>query len=196
MILTHEFLRQQSTRNILYESSSNYQQRIVNRNHQVYTQNNKFDIFLSHSFLDHDEVLSLIQLFNTCGYSVYVDWIYDNHLNRNNVTKETAALLRERMSESRCLSYLATSNSTSSKWCPWELGYFDGISKNSRCCILPVLAYNQASYKGQEYLGLYPYLQYEKYADSDTYDFWVHDQESSKYVVLRSWLAGYDPFTH
>lgn len=195
MILTHSFL-QQSRRQTLYESASDFRQRIINENHKAYVKNNKFDVFLSHSSLDHDEVLNLIQLFNQCGYSVYVDWIYDSQLNRSDVSKETAKLIRIRMGQSKGLSYLATSNSASSKWCPWELGYFDGMSENSRCCILPVLSYNASSYDGQEYLGLYPYLDYSKYANSDNYDFWVHEQRTSKYIVLSAWLNGLDPSEH
>ncbi len=195
MILTHVFL-QQSRQQTLYESASDFRQRIINENQKVYTKIGKFDIFLSHSSLDHDEVLNLIQLFNLCGYSVYVDWVYDPQLNRSDVSKETAAMIRIRMDQSKGLSYLATSNSSSSKWCPWELGYFDGMSRNSRCCILPVLTYNASSYVGQEYLGLYPYLEYSKYANSDKYDFWVYEQKTSKYVVLSSWLNGLNPIDH
>lgn len=195
MILTHDFLRGSQTRSV-YESVDSYQRRIIYENNRIYSSNNQYDIFLSHSYLDREEVLNLVQLFNNCGYSVYVDWIYDYQLDRNSVSVKTAELLRKRMNESKGLAYLATGNSTNSKWCPWEMGYFDGKSENSRCCILPILNYSSYSYQGQEYLGLYPYLQYEKYADRDTYDFWVHEQNSSKYIPLRSWLHGFNPVDH
>lgn len=195
MILTRDFLQRSKTR-FLYESVDYYQQRVLDKNRRIYALNNKYDIFLSHSYLDREEVLSLVQLFNRCNYSVYVDWIEDYQLDRNNVSADTAELLRQRMNESRGLAYLATGNSTNSKWCPWELGYFDGKSGNARCCILPILNYTSHTYQGQEYLGLYPYLQYDKYADNDYYDFWVHEQNSSKYVPLRLWLNGTDPVSH
>lgn len=195
MILTRDFLQRSKTRS-LYESVDYYQQRVLDKNRRIYALNNKYDIFLSHSYLDREEVLSLVQLFNGCNYSVYVDWIEDYQLDRNNVSADTAELLRQRMNESRGLAYLATGNSTNSKWCPWELGYFDGKSGNARCCILPILNYTSYTYQGQEYLGLYPYLQYDKYADNDYYDFWVHEQNSSKYVPLRLWLNGTDPVSH
>lgn len=193
MILTHEFLR--SRPQMLYESVDDRQRRVINENHRLYEATTKFDVFLSHSSLDHDEVIILVQLFNKSGYSVYVDWIYDKQLDRSNVTAKTADTLRMRMQQSKGLSYLATDNAFHSKWCPWELGYFDGQSK-SRCCILPVLDYATTTYKGQEYLGLYPYLQYAQYRDSDKYDFWVYEQGSSKYVVLKSWLQGMNPCDH
>lgn len=195
MILTHDFLRA-SGQQTIFESSSDYRQRILFENNQLFSQKNTFDVFLSHSSLDHDEVINLIQLFNKCKYSVYVDWIFDKQLDRSYVTKDTAATLRLRMDQSKCLSFLATSNSTNSKWCPWELGYFDGKSQKSRCCILPILSYSAASYKGQEYLGLYPYLQYDQYLNSDAFDFWVHEQGSSKYITLKGWLSGMEPREH
>ena len=42
----------------------------------------KFDIFLSHSFLDKAEVQGLYQELTDFGYSVYVDWVVDPHLDR------------------------------------------------------------------------------------------------------------------
>lgn len=194
MILTHSFLRSQPQ--TLYESASDRQQRIITENNRLYKATVNFDIFLSHSSLDHDEVLNLIQLFNKSGYSVYVDWIYDKQLDRSNVTAKTAETLRERMNQSKGLSYLATSNASQSKWCPWELGYFDGKSGNSRCCILPVLSYEASTYNGQEYLGLYPYLEYAPRQDTGKYDFWVHEQGSSKYIKLDCWLNGQAPCEH
>jgi hypothetical protein len=168
----------------------------MNENRQLYAVTLRFDIFLSHSSLDRDEVLDLVRLFNKSGYSVYVDWIFDQQLDRSRVTPQTAGTLRNRMNQSNGLSYLATSNSSQSKWCPWELGYFDGKSYKSRCCILPVLDAQVSVYKGQEYLGLYPYLEYEKIKDQAKYDFWVHAQDSAKYVSLREWLQGKDPYEH
>lgn len=60
MILTHEFLR--SRPQMLYESVDDRQRRVINENHQLYEATTKFDVFLSHSSLDHDEVIILVQL--------------------------------------------------------------------------------------------------------------------------------------
>ncbi len=77
--------------------------------------------------MDKVQVLALVKLFNKHHFSVYVDWIEDKQLDRKDVNVKTANLLRERMKQSKCLSYLTTKNITNSKWCPWELGYFDGL---------------------------------------------------------------------
>lgn len=61
---------------------------------------------------------------------------------------------------------------------------------NGRSCILPVME-ETGTFKGLEYLGLYPYIEYEKISGKNTYEFWVIDQgDSSRYASLRSWLNG------
>lgn len=71
---------------------------------------------------------------------------------------------------------------------PWELGYFDGFK--SAVAILPITATEQASYSGQEYLGLYPYI------DSRAITLWVNRGSASGrlfrgtgYKTLKTWLA-------
>ena len=147
----------------------------------------EYDIFLSHSFMDQTLILSLVDLFTEADYAVYVDWLEDKDYGRNQVTPETARMLRERMNLSRGLAYVATQNAVSSKWCPWELGYFDG-RKNSRCCILPIM--EMGEYIGQEYLGLYPYLRYDKVSEEAKEDFLVYDPKTNKFITLEKWLDG------
>lgn len=148
-----------------------------------------FDIFLSHSYLDKVQVLALVKLFNQHHFSVYVDWLQDKQFDRSDVNAQTADLLRRRMHQSKSLSYLTTKNIVNSKWCQWELGYFDGL-KRSKCCILPIMEYG-SQFHGQEYLGLYPYLEYASLAgvDSGCY-FYVCDQERTKFIKLYDWLNG------
>lgn len=117
----------------------------------------RFDVFLSHSIRDEELVLGIVELLKEMGKKVYVDWIEDRQLSRSSVTPETAKTLRQRMNQSSRLLYLATDNASSSKWMPWELGYFDGL-KSGKVAILPLVEYSFSSFKGQEYLGLYPAL--------------------------------------
>ena len=200
MILSKSFLTQQAEKRNISEYGTKREQ-ILYENVELSTRydsvNNikirEYDIFLSHSSLDKKLVLTLVDLFNEAGYSVYVDWIEDKQLDRSNVNKDTAQTLRGRMNHSKGLAYVATSNSTNSKWCPWELGYFDG-KKNSRCCILPIMESN--TFQGQEYLGLYPYIRYSKISGKNKYDFWVYNQGTDEYVILKKWLAGSNPYNH
>lgn len=87
---------------------------------------------------------------------VYVDWIDDRQLNRENVDAQTADQLRNRMKNCKSLFFATSENSINSKWMPWELGYFDGLK--NKFAILPIITSTTSYYEGQEYLGLYDYV--------------------------------------
>lgn len=194
MLLRKSFLLQEAEKRSITEHGMK-REHIIYENAELFKNNSKkmYDIFLSHSSLDKKLVLTLVELFNDAGYSVYVDWIEDTQLDRSTVNKETAEVLKKRMENSRGLAYVATSNATNSKWCPWELGYFDG-NKKSRCCVLPIVESN--SFRGQEYLGLYPYISYSKVKGTNKDEFWVYNQGTDEYVKLKNWLDGKDPYNH
>lgn len=117
-----------------------------------------FDVFLSHSFRDAVLILGLKRLLEADGLSVYVDWIADPELDRTKVNPSTAARLRERMKRCRSLVYATSQNASSSRWMPWELGFFDGVHGPDRVAICPI-ARGAGSYTGEEYLGLYKTLE-------------------------------------
>lgn len=194
MLLSKSFLLQEAEKRSITDHGMKRDQ-IIYENAELFKNNAQkmYDIFLSHSSLDKRLVLTLVELFNDAGYSVYVDWIEDRQLDRSTVSKETAEVLIKRMSGSRGLAYVATSNATNSKWCPWELGYFDG-NKKSRCCVLPVV--ESDSFRGQEYLGLYPYIMYSKVKGRNQDEFWVYNQGTDEYVILKKWLDGQNPYNH
>lgn len=149
----------------------------------------KHDIFLSHAYADREIVLGVAMMIEDLGYTVYVDWRDDPYLDRSKVIPETAAKLKARMKSSRCLFYSTTANASDSKWMPWELGYKDG--ENTRVAVLPVVQSTTTSYKGQEYLGIYPYVD----AANDTEKkmrIWVR-RSPTCYVVFDSWLNGAEP---
>lgn len=187
MILTERELRNaafEARKQPLYESYT--------RRSTVFDSAIKYDLFISHSFQDKELVAGLVYLFREAGYTVYIDWLNDSKLNRINVTPDTAKIIKNRIEGSKGTAYISTSNSTSSKWCPWELGVSDGF--NGKVCILPIM--NSSTFKGQEYLGLYPYLDYET-TQTGKYDFWVTDQNNAKkYVSLRAWLNGKELYIH
>jgi len=116
-----------------------------------------FDIFLSHSYSDKELILGVKEALVRFKYSVYIDWIDDYGMDRTNVTKESVLWIKERMEASKCLIYATSSNSSSSKWMPWELGFMDGFK--DKVALLPVSQNYSTSYKGNEYLGIYPYLE-------------------------------------
>jgi hypothetical protein len=120
------------------------------------TTETSFDIFLSHSKMDEDLVLGAKQILEEKSYTVYVDWIDDPQLDRSAVSKATAEHLRWRMEQCEVMFYLHSKNASFSKWCPWELGYFDGLSINApRTFVFPLVNRGEG-FDGQEYLKLYP----------------------------------------
>ena len=155
--------------------------------------NATFDIFLSHSSKNAREVRRLKRLLEKMGYSVYVDWVEDAELDRSNVTPATAARLRHRISRSRSLLVHASEGARLSRWVPWELGYADGLHRPVG--ILPVLAESRRtlSYKGDEYLGLYPYVDFEDDAKTGRREPWVN-RAPKTYVSFKGWLKGRQPY--
>jgi hypothetical protein len=149
-----------------------------------------FDVFLSHSFKDAPVILGIKTLLENRGLSVYVDWVDDPDLDRGNVTVATADRLRSRMRQSKSLIYAHSNNSPTSKWMSWEVGYFDGLK--GAVAILPVAQTSSESFGGQEFLGLYPYID-----KTDLGTLWVNRGRVSKsqigagahdFVNMKEWM--------
>ena len=147
------------------------------------------DIFLSHAFDDKELILGVALTLEDLGYTVYLDWRDDPSLDRKNVNHTTAHKLRERMRNSKCLFFATTENTSNSKWMPWELGFKDG--HNNRSAVLPLQASRPDDYKGQEYLGIYPYITQQK-SNKQEEKLWVHRSRTC-YVIFDSWLTGSEP---
>ncbi|MBK7000132.1 MAG: toll/interleukin-1 receptor domain-containing protein [Rhodoferax sp.] len=148
----------QATRTRLQKSFSASAPQILRESVRASANEDSFDIFLSHASEDSEIVLGVREILTGLGLKVYIDWIDDPQLDRGNVTAENADMLRRRMKQSRSLVFLTTKSSVSSRWMPWELGYFDGL-KTGFIGILPIVDYSGGSFSGQEYLGLYPLVE-------------------------------------
>ncbi|GAA0455686.1 toll/interleukin-1 receptor domain-containing protein [Alkalibacillus silvisoli] len=155
---------------------------ILNESYQNFNYVEAYDIFLSHSYQDAEIILGLKNTLEDLGYKVYVDWIIDRDLSRDNVNTSTASRLRKRMRSCKCLIYATSNNSNKSKWMPWELGYFDGWK--GKVSILPINeeSVNKETFDGQEYLGLYSYV-VKGYFD----DLYIKDL-NGKRKSFREWL--------
>jgi hypothetical protein len=152
---TYADARQVQSRNWLNESK-NFGQR----------SDAKFDIFLSHSFKNKEEVKGVYIYLTDIGYRVYVDWIVDPELDRSEVNSATVQNLRKRMKQSACLIYAVSDQAASSKWMPWELGFMDGFTDH-RCAVLPVLDVSTDSFSGQEFIHVYPTITKEDLANGN-----------------------------
>lgn len=168
-----------------YEDMSKYAQRVLKEDSKTFSSYKTYDIFLSHSYDDAQYILQLKKEIEKAGLSVYVDWIEDNQLDRSKVNRRTAELIRLRMKSCKALLYALTENSKKSSWVQWELGFADG-HKKGKVAIIPILEDNKSdnSFYKQEYLGLYPYIDYvgnSIFVNGIKY-------ENSSYTSLSKWL--------
>ncbi len=174
--LRHRINVQKSADTILRESAETYR--------------TSFDVFLSHSRLDSEVILGVKVIIEATGSSVYVDWIDDPQMDRSSVTVDTAEKLRVRMKQSKSLFYAHSMNSTKSRWMPWELGYFDGF--NGNVAIFPIAgAATPVSNRGEEYLGLYPYVDVTGRNVNSPGTLYIHRNERD-YAGYGRWREGAD----
>lgn len=148
----------------------------------------KFDVFLSYSSGEPQEVLvGVIALLEDRGLSVYIDKYSDPQLSPVNVTPKTTQILRDRMCNSNSLLYLYSQHSTRSRWMPWELGFFDGLKGSVG--VLPVTQNQEETFKGEEYLNLYPYVDIANVDGTSDRDLWINEAADT-YASLAGWVKG------
>lgn len=126
-------------------------------------------------------------LLEDLGFTVYVDWVDDPQLSHTNVNRENADLLRRRMRQSQSLVWVATEAASDSKWMPWELGYFDGF-RPRQVAVLPPVDNPGQTFKGQEYLSLYPVIDKDVYQEGGK-DIFVEDA-GRRWATLKDFGKG------
>ena len=138
-----------------------------------------YDVFLSHSYADAEAIRGLKATLEKYDLKVYVDWEVDPQLDRSKVTRESAEQLRKRMKSCRSLFFAMSPSASTSRWMPWELGFFDGFK--GKVALVPITETETSSFVGQEYLSLYPYV------DETGGTLWVNKPEGG-YLRLTDWL--------
>lgn len=124
----------------------------------------KTTVFLSHKHKDIEELeeaTGVIELLEDLDVKVYIDSM-DNKMPEQ-TSGETAARIKEVIQYCNKFILLATEKAIESYWCNWELGIGDVHKFERHIAILPVKEkgqYNQ-QYKGNEYLQIYPHIDYE-----------------------------------
>lgn len=108
--------------------------------------------FLCHSHIDAQYVKGFIQLLKDENINVYVDWLDSSMPDSPN--RETAVKIQQKIQEADYFFFLATPNSVKSRWCPWEIGYADGVKEYESIFVIPTQD-RYGSYYGNEYLQLY-----------------------------------------
>ena len=112
----------------------------------------------------------------------------------------TASKIKERIRQCDKFILLATDGAVESKWCNWELGYGDSQKFSSKdIAILPLKrkGYSDSSYKGNEYMQIYPYISFYEGNETNTTGGYVNrgyyvvtDDEKGVHniIPLESWL--------
>lgn len=115
-------------------------------------------VFLSHK---HDEI-NILQgatgFLKEEGFDIYLDWMDEDMPAYTN--DETAKKLKLKIKVANKFILLATPNAINSKWCNWELGLGDAAKYIEHIALLPIDMTTQ-SFKGAEYLKIYPYIEFE-----------------------------------
>lgn len=111
--------------------------------------------FLSHSHADAVYAKRVQAFLEAQGWRVYIDW--EDATMPSKPDKETARKIKDRIKRLDWFLFLATKNSMSSRWCPWEIGYADGVKQNERIIIVPTS--DGHTNHGNEYLDLYRSIQ-------------------------------------
>jgi len=109
--------------------------------------------FLCHSHKDAELVRGLVKRLQDSGLALYVDWLDDAMPEQPD--RETAARIQRAIIQTDTFLLLATPNSMKSVWCPWEVGYADGVKPMDRIVIIPTVDASGV-FSGNEYLQLYP----------------------------------------
>ena len=87
-----------------------------------------YDLFLSHSYQDKEQVRSFVKKANAAGLSCYVDWTADREfLRRSLVSQYTEEVLKFRMQHAKKLLYLSSERSRASDWVAFELKYYHDV---------------------------------------------------------------------
>lgn len=146
----------------------------------------RFDVFLSHSSNEPEEILLGVKGYlEDAGLSVYVDRYTDSDLSPEEVTPDTAETLRNRLRASQSLLYVYSRHSKLSRWMPWELGFMDGAGRH--VAIAPVVQTARNTFDGEQYLGLYPYLDRATISGQDIKALWIN-RGSQEYANYSDWV--------
>lgn len=157
----------------------------------------KTTVFISHK---HDNLEDIKWLLGFLEKEYCVKVYIDSHdPSIPTITSaQTALNIRKKINGCDKFILLATNGAIESKWCNWELGYGDAQKFKKHIALFPMKpegAYD-SSYKGSEYMSIYPYIAYfdgtEKYTtgESITRGYYVRRRETDGYYItpLNDWF--------
>ena len=167
---------------------------IVSLNESVSRDTIKPMIFLSHKHDEFNVLQDVTAFLKQEGVDVYVDWMDDDM--PAYTSGETAVKLKAKIESADKFILVATPEAINSKWCNWELGLGDAAKYIKNIALFPINRTSQ-SFKGAEYLRIYPYIEFED--GSNTYlngrfipeGYYVKtpiDANTENVLSLKEWL--------
>ena len=111
--------------------------------------------FLCHSRKDASMAKGLQGFLQSEGWMVYIDW--EGSSMQPTPGPLTSQNTRERIKRLDWFIYLATTNSATSRWCGWEMGYADAVKPADRILIIPTYD-SDAKRHGREFMDLYRHI--------------------------------------
>ena len=158
--------------NLFYRGQFNsYKVNNINKSLESITESYTFDssyhkiktkVFISHKHDDLEDLKGVIGLLTEMfNVNVYID---SQDKTMPKITSGiTANKIKDRIKKCDKFILLATNGAIESKWCNWELGFGDAnkLDQNN-LALFPMCdnAYSENSYKGNEYLEIYPHIVY------------------------------------
>ena len=157
----------------------------VNENRTFSKSTAKTSIFLSHSHFDKDVVEQAKIFFENLGINIYVDWA-DQTMPEKTDGVTAQKIKNQIISINDKFVLLATNHAVESKWCNWEVGIADPFKLPHKKFVIFPLADNSGSWKGNEYLQIYPRIEKNnRYAGGEGYYVWYPD---GTWDTIETWL--------
>lgn len=116
-------------------------------------------VFLSHKHTDEKQLFAVKRLLEQIGAKPYVDWM-DRSLPKT-TSAVTASKIKGKIEKCNKFIFIATNAALDSPWCNWEIGYADAYKYNTDKIALFAVSKNNEQWKGNEYMQLYPVIEYE-----------------------------------
>ena len=111
---------------------------------------------------DVEELTGVMEIIENLGAKVYIDSM-DNKM-PNHTCGDTALRIKDVIKHCKKFILIATEKAIESYWCNWELGIGDTHKYIDHIAIVPIKKKGESdsSYKGNEYLQIYPRINYNK----------------------------------
>lgn len=115
-------------------------------------------VFLSHKHSEQKLVKEVRTILEELNAEVYIDW-QDSGM-PNVTSEETATRIKGKINLYDKFILIASQAAIDSKWCNWEIGYADSVKlSNEKMALFPIADIGRR-WQGNEYLQLYPYIEY------------------------------------